>query len=217
MTDIAPMDRLSDKGYALIINFEVGGKSGYDPKPEWPGYSSGITIGIGYDLGYNSFAQFQTDWGDVLPPDQFDRLKVWCGRTPDNCSRDKLRAAVSGLRDIRISWENAQKVYQRQTIPRFVKLTLDTFPGAADLKKNGFSALLSIVFNRGSSLDPNSDRRREMVKIHDLIKAGRLTEVPAQIRAMRRLWPDNPHSDGDLYDRRTAEADLWAIDYPAAA
>ena len=39
----------------MIVEFEVGNKKYYESKcksPIWPGGSSGVTIGIGYDLAH---------------------------------------------------------------------------------------------------------------------------------------------------------------------
>jgi hypothetical protein len=44
--------RIGKKAEALIINFE-----GWDVPWEWPGSSSGITLPVGYDIGYEPFAK----------------------------------------------------------------------------------------------------------------------------------------------------------------
>ena len=63
---MAKVNPLSDKAYNLILKYEVGGGSAYYNKalknPCYPGGASGVTIGIGYDLGYNTKAQFTNDW-----------------------------------------------------------------------------------------------------------------------------------------------------------
>ena len=47
---------LNKKSLDLILEFEVGGGENYYNKflknPSWPGEQSGVTIGVGYDLGY---------------------------------------------------------------------------------------------------------------------------------------------------------------------
>ena len=51
------ISQISDKAFKLIIKYEVGGGEAYYnkylKKPSWPGAFSGVTIGVGYDLGYN--------------------------------------------------------------------------------------------------------------------------------------------------------------------
>lgn len=78
-------------------------------------------------------------------------------------------------------------------------------------------ALVSIVFNRGTSL--SGSRRSEMRAIADILaKADNpalerierkiiLTDVEDQIVAMQRLWGP----EMGLYKRRQGEANLWRI------
>jgi hypothetical protein len=50
--------------------------------PTWPEGQSGITIGIGYDIGYNSVEVFNQDWytlGDV----ERKHLSDCCGLTKE--------------------------------------------------------------------------------------------------------------------------------------
>jgi len=84
-------------------------------------------------------------------------------------------------------------------------LTRQTLPADA------FGALVSLVFNRGTDLD--GDRRIEMRQIRSAIDTGNpgpllLQRIAAELRKMKRLWHNNPDSDGDLVDRREAEAKL---------
>jgi hypothetical protein len=69
----------------MIVELEVGAQPTYDRKyrkPTWPGASSGVTIGIGYDVGYVSKAHFATDWtGDVLPDGMVAALQKAAGVT----------------------------------------------------------------------------------------------------------------------------------------
>src|SRR6188768_168613 len=49
----------------LIVRFEVGSRQRYQKefqRPIWPGGQSGVTIGIGYDLGMAPKAQITSDW-----------------------------------------------------------------------------------------------------------------------------------------------------------
>ena len=52
---------ISRKAVELIIKFEIGSISYYNrilQRPNWPRGNSGITIGIGADLGYTTEKQF---------------------------------------------------------------------------------------------------------------------------------------------------------------
>ena len=52
-----------------IVRFEVGSRAQYERRyahPTWPGGESGVTIGLGYDLGFTSKAQIEADFGPFL-------------------------------------------------------------------------------------------------------------------------------------------------------
>jgi hypothetical protein len=202
------IQRLDPAAFDLIIRFEVGGGQSYYDKflarPSWPGGASGVTIGVGYDLGYEE--HFADDWQSRLPIGVFTRLARCLHKTGS-----VARQAISGVHDIEIPWESALEVFNDRSLPSQIRKTLLAFPHSADrLPAPAFGALVSLVFNRGPSLD-HSDRRREMVAIHDAIEADRphlCLYVATQLRNMKRLWKDDPDSDGDLFDRREAEAAL---------
>jgi GH24 family phage-related lysozyme (muramidase) len=81
--------------------------------------------------------------------------------------------------------------------------TLRIYPQMVDLPGDCAAALVSLVFNRGSSL--NGERRREMCNIQALLRTGNLKEIPKQFREMKRLWPT---LEG-LRRRRVQEGDLF--------
>ena len=64
------MVTLTDKTKRFILDFE-----GLNQPSEWPGGDSGVTIGIGYDLGYVTIDQFEFDWGPYFTADQLNRLR----------------------------------------------------------------------------------------------------------------------------------------------
>lgn len=190
---------ISRESYNLIVEFEVGGRSGYNPHPEWPGEASGLTIGFGYDLGYNTPTQIKADWHDLLPVPVLERLSKLAGITGQ-----KAAGLPKLTRDITVPWTAAETVFNQQTLPRFGRLTADTFPGVTKLHPTVQGVLLSIVFNRGSSL--NGERRAEMRAIRELVSSGAVSSIPFQIRKMKRLWVGKG-VDG-LLRRRDAEAKL---------
>lgn len=203
-------ERISPASFDLIVRFEVGGGRKYFEKflarPTWPGGASGVTIGIGYDLGYESI--FMVDWSSFLSADQLARLSRCLGKTGS-----RAKQALSGVRDIVIAWEDALEVFNERTLPQEIRNTLKTFPGAdTKLPANAFGSLVSLVFNRGTEID-DSDRRKEMREIRSIIKSplpqrDMCRAIAMELRRMKRLWHDNPESDGDLVDRREAEAKL---------
>lgn len=193
---------LSENGLKLLLNHEVGGgKSYYDKclsRPTWPGEASGVTIGIGFDLGYNNEAQFNSAWGLRLPEGHFQRLKRTLG-----VRAEAAKAEVEKLQDIVIPWEKAFEVFLDVTVPRFWLLTLKTYPRTIYLPEDAHAVLLSLIFNRGGSL--SGDRRVEMRQIADDLQIEAYDKVPGRIRAMKRLWAPT----SGLVRRREDEAKLW--------
>ena len=190
---------ISKKAEDLILLFE-----GFDVPWRWPGESSGITIGRGYDLGYEPFTR---DWNGLLSASDFERLRKTVGLVGNNAAR-----VAPSLRGINIPVAIADQVFGNVTLPRYEQQTLHAFPNSDKLPEDAFGALVSIVFNRGAALA--GDRRREMLAIHKLLlnsdpkSPDTLKQIAALVRSMARLWPDRKDSDNDLHDRRMREAEL---------
>ena len=75
-----PSPDIPTRAVSFIAREEVGSRGFYDAqcaRPTWPGGASGVTIGVGYDLGYQ--AGFAADWSDLLTPADMARLKPWLG------------------------------------------------------------------------------------------------------------------------------------------
>jgi len=177
---------ISPESHDLIIEYETGGRSGYNPRPEVPPGASGVTIGVGYDCGYNTAAQIAADWGGVLPAAQVARLQTVAGRTGA-----MARAILPRVADIRVPWEAALKVYETRTVPRFARDTERAYPGILRLAPTIQGVMLSTSFNRGTAFSPYA-RRRELVWSRDDIAAGRVANLPSYQLQMRRLWPSIP-------------------------
>jgi len=185
---------ITDKAFRLILSAE-----GLDQPGKWPGGGSGITIGIGYDLGFVTTEQFEEDWGEHLTDDQIERLKTVIGLKGGSA---QMRAPQ--FTDITIKREDAEAVFKERTLPLHSQRTEEAFPGVDELPPDAQGALVSLVFNRGPGMD--GDRRREMRAVRDAVANQDLQEIANQIRAMKRLW-EGKGLDG-LLKRRDAEADL---------
>lgn len=200
------MKPMSEKALKLILDFEVGGgQRYYDAKlarPTWPGEKSGVTIGVGYDLGYNSETQFRADW-PKLPLEVRNRLCTVVG-----IKGPAAQPAARRVRDILIPWALAFDVFMRRTVPRFEAEMLKAFPGAEELPADAYWALVSLVFNRGGALQGKN--REDMQDIHNILRdgvqAGDLEAIAEQLREMKRIWRGRG-LDG-LVRRREAEAVL---------
>lgn len=186
--------QVTEKALALILEAE-----GLDQPGKWPGESSGITIGIGYDLGFASPDQFEEDWSPYLTSNEIDRLKTAIGVSGEAASQ-----RASQFSDIKIKRDDAVEVFKNRTLPRYSQQTEDAFPGVDQLPADAQGALVSLVFNRGAGME--GDRRREMRAVRDAVARGDLQEIADQLRAMKRLWEGK--GMGGLLKRRDAEADL---------
>ncbi|MCU0836400.1 MAG: peptidoglycan-binding protein [Chromatiaceae bacterium] len=208
-----PFPPLATDGVALIGREETGGLDYYEQVTRWPhfpGEQSGITIGVGYDLRYNSEADFRHVWSPHLPAPTIRELTADIGTRGTT-----TRARALKRMGIEVPFKAAWPVFVKQTLPRFYDLTQTIYPSLPRLPGLCGAVLVSIVFNRGASLD--GPRRREMRAIRDILaraddvslhKAMRkmiLSEVEDEIVSMKRLW--NPSSG--LIKRRQAEANLW--------
>ena len=189
--------KLSDQGRSLIYEFETGGRAGFDPHPEWPGFQSGVTVGIGYDCGYNSPQVVLHDWSKV---EGKERLAATAG-----ISGSRARPLARQVRDIMVHWELATNVFDETTVTKFWLLCQHTFPGFNDMHANAQAGILSLVFNRGNSL--TGDRRREMRAIKELIPRQDYRAIAKQIRLMKRVWVGTDIQAG-MFRRREAEAAL---------
>lgn len=212
-TQEEPYPLLATNGIAFIALEETGGLRHYHNFTRWPhfpGYSSGITIGVGYDLRFNSEESFKTLWASHLPEEVVLELSSDIGKRGT-----KKRVAQLKRLGVEIPFKAAWPVFVDKTLPTFYTETESIYPSLPRLPDMCRSVLVSLVFNRGASL--TGSRRSEMRAIRDILvladnneidKRRRkmiLVEVEDQLISMKRLW--NPHSG--VYKRRQAEANLW--------
>lgn len=197
------MPLLTPRAEKLILDFEVGGGQAYYDRrlvhPTWPGGESGVTIGVGYDIGYTTRALLDADWGSRVAGPELARLARCVG-----VKALPARALIPSVRDIAIPWMAASAVFFAVTVPRYYRQAADAFPGLESLPADAQGALVSLVFNRGGSMRGNS--RSEMRTIRDLVPRGDLRGIAAQLRSMKRLWVGRG-LDG-LITRREEEARL---------
>lgn len=185
-----------------IINFESGGMSYYNnflKKVCWPGGASGLTIGIGADLGYMSKEEFEKYFSKYYSSSESDKLKSFIGFKGD-FAKNKLPL----VKNIELSWKNAMEAFVRWTLPKFWQLTNNIWPGLEELEEKAQIALVSIVFNRGASTKGSS--RKEMRNIKSLVTNKDYKGIAEEIRSMKRLWKGK-NLDG-LIKRREIEASM---------
>jgi uncharacterized protein (TIGR02594 family) len=196
--------RISDEAFNLIVECEVTSRQVYDKKyraPEWPGLSSGITIGIGYDVGYATEKQLAGDWGGVVDEAILRALRPALGVT--GTKAHELLPSVRGRVDI--PWEAALQVHRTKVMPRWVATVERSLPNAGRLPPDCLGALVSLTYNRGASFGKDGDRYREMRAIKECMASGDFASIPGHIRSMSRLWPNA----AGLRRRRDREAALF--------
>lgn len=189
---------ISQAARDLILEME-----GFSGRPDWPGGQSGVTIGFGYDLGYVTVDQFESDWGELLGVDASVRLKGAIG-----LRALRARNRIENLSAVRIARNAAEQVFATRTLPLYELRTALAFPGVQALPQDARGALVSLVYNRGASMVDHTpqDRRREMRAIREAVAQGDLAAIAAQLRSMKRLWEGQRL--GGLIARREEEAQL---------
>jgi hypothetical protein len=199
-----PSPDIPTRTVTFICREEVTSRRNYDTqcaRPIWPGEDSGVTIGVGYDIGYQK--NFEADWKGLLTVAQADALRPWLGKKGQAAA-----PAPSQLTAITIPWQAAWAVFVRSTLPAEVGKTRNAFTGPAQMSPLCLGALVSLVYNRGAGMDDPEDapgKRQEMRDIRDAIAAGRLADIPGLLRSMKRLWPNS----SGLRARREREAELF--------
>lgn len=191
---------VSTSSLALLVQFEVSSRAHYErrlTRPMWPGEASGVTIGIGYDLGMTPKAQITSDWQGELSDIDVARLTMAHGVTGAAAA-----TLTRSLRDIQIPFAVAERIFYRCTLPRFAKLTRSAYPGVQSLPADAQGMLLSLIYNRGPSLA--GARRREMLAIKKIVASAApdLGAIAEQFESMMRLWPES----AGLQQRRRREA-----------
>ncbi len=194
----------SPKTLELLLQYEVGGgKSYYEKylsKFTWPGGASGPTIAIGVDCAYYTELELAKIFS-FLSTDQLNQIKKASGKSGE---RGKEHTKILREAGIVVGWDKALDIFQKLTWPKFTKLAEKTFPGLADLHPDAYGAIISLVFNRGTSL--KGDSRKEMVNIKNLIPKKDYKKIAKEFRNMKRIWVGK-NLDG-LLERREAEAKL---------
>jgi uncharacterized protein (TIGR02594 family) len=195
---------ISDDAVRLLIEFEVSSQKAYERRyrhPVWPGGASGLTIGIGYDVGHQNVAQLRSDCTGILNAAMITTLEGACGRTgpAGKAITQQLKAGVD------VPWDEAEKLFIAKSIPRWVGLVKRSLPNTEALGPDSLGALVSLTYNRGASFKKDGSRFTEMRAIRQHMEDRAFTKIPGEIRKMKRLWP----GVRGLLDRRDREADLF--------
>lgn len=195
---------ISKAAFDLIVAEEVSGEAVYRKRytrPEWPGGASGVTIGIGYDVGYASEARLIADWSGHIPAAMIGVLTAACG--VKGAAAKTLCAEIRNLVDV--PWEAAIAVFETVDVPRWESLVRQKLANTELLHPDSLGAEVSLAYNRGASFGDAGDRYSEMRAIAADMQARAFALIPGEFRAMKRLWPNV----AGLKGRREREAALF--------
>lgn len=192
--DPAPSNPLA---VALIVRWEVGSPRRYTQRyqrPVWPGGASGVTWGIGYDGGHQTRRDIANDWA---VHGQVEQLVSTAG-----VSGSPAAALTRSLQDVVTPYALAEQVFSERSLPAYRSQTRRAFGRDTETLSLGAQAALeSLTYNRGAAM--MGDRNREKREIRDqCVPAQDAACIAAQLRSMKRLWPDVR----GLRDRRDDEA-----------
>jgi Phage lysozyme len=194
LVELPPPPTLTKAGHDLITSFE-----GFDYRPAWAGGESGVDVGYGYDTGFYSKAVILSDWRE-LPDSYSQRLAEVSGITGARAYR-----LIPHLYDILVSLEIGTRVFDNVDVAREFSNCKRAFSGFENLRPNAQAALISLSFNRGTSMIGPS--RLEMRNIRALVPNKDYDGIAQQLRAMVHVWKGTSIYAG-MYRRRFAEAKL---------
>lgn len=194
--------KISKQGLRAIIKHEISSKAYYEKrltKAVWPGGNSGVTIGIGYDLGYATKTRIKSDLQGLVTDATLEQLVKVAGVKGTKAKR--LCAAICRKR-IKVPYAAAEKLFYTRTLPDYAKQTKRIYPGIEKLPADTQAMLLSLIYNRGSKL--TGARRKEMLAIKKHVKKQDLGAIAKEFQSMKRLWQDKGLEG--LLHRRDSEA-----------
>jgi GH24 family phage-related lysozyme (muramidase) len=192
----------SKKTLELLLKYETGGGKKYYEKYlskfTWPKGASGPTIAIGIDCGYYSPAEL----GEMFSFLEDDQIKLIQGASGKTGTKGQEYTKILRQSEIVVTWEKAEELFETYTWPKFTRLAEKAFPDLDKLHPDAYGSIVSIVFNRGTSM--KGDTRKEMRNIRALVPEKRYKRIAQEIRNMKRIWVGK-NLDG-LIARREAEA-----------
>lgn len=196
--------KISQSAIDLIVREEVSSKAYYErhyTHPEWPGGASGVTVGIGYDLGYASVAKINADWIGKVNNDTLAAM-VECAGVKGEAAKT-LSARMHNR--ITVSWDAGMAVFMGRDVPSWIAATVRSLPNCDLLSETCLGVIVSLNYNRGTGgYTSAGDRYTEMRGIKQAMASKRFDAIPALLDSMARLWPGSGVSG-----RRHREADLF--------
>lgn len=180
-----------DPAIDLIIRWEVSGKANYNRRLTGiicPGGHSGPTGGIGYDFGQQTKKEIRRVWG--WHPD-VDRLAEASGQN----GVAKCNAFRNANRDIRISWDEARRMFASDSLPKYRRLAERALPGLDRQTPGHNSGLTSTGYRRGWNMEGENMREKRVIRA-DCVPASNADCSAGQVIEMCRIWRGKPGGKG---------------------
>lgn len=181
--------QISERAFDLCVTHEVSSEAYYKKhyqRPEWPGLRSGVTVGIGYDLGQAGRDKIRNDWNGLVSAQMLDVMMDCSGHT-GSAGKRKLAQVKN---KILIPWDKALHVFANRDVPAWTAGVIRYIPEAANLPPSCLGTLFDLAYNRGHSWNNAGERYKEMRAIKQHVRNGNLHLVPGEIKSMKRLWPN---------------------------
>jgi hypothetical protein len=201
---MASFIKSSQRAILLIVTEEDGDQNYYlktESHFSWPGGSSGPTIGVGYDCGYETEMDISVDWSPFIGSERTAILTAAAGIK--GAAAQQFVAAHRG--EITITWNEALAQFESHELPKWEAIVAQHLPNTEKISGDCYGSLTSLTYNRGPSYDSPGSRYVEMRNIKAHMAAERFDLIPNEFLAMRRLWPVG----SDLWNRRGHEALLF--------
>ena len=174
--------------------------------PYWPGGRSGVTLGIGWDLGYHDVAELHRVWG-ALGTAALQQLGAAAGM-----KGNAAQASIAQLKTIDVPADLSKNVLQDSLRDYYYPFVTNHF-GLSGLPAEAQVVLVSLVFNRGMSMghEPDwrfaktVDSRWEFRELQRDIQDQDLFAIYTHLGTMKRLW-ESPGPRGLRLRRRDEQA-----------
>ncbi len=122
-------------------------------RPYWPKGNSGITIRVGWDLGYHSAAELKTTWSE-LGSEVLGRLEKAAG-----IKTEQAQVLLPHMRSVLIPESLSLAVFRDSLVRQYYPSVLQLFPQIEKLPTNVQVAFISVLFNRGPAMGHDPDWR----------------------------------------------------------
>jgi hypothetical protein len=159
-------------------------------RPYWPGGISGVTLGIGWDMGYHSRPDFHRVWA-ALGAIRIEKLETAAGK-----KGAAAQALIAQLKSITVPADISRQVLLTSLHEYYYPFVTEHFPSLNQLPAEAQVVLISLVFNRGVSMghEPDwrlakeVDRRWEFRELRKDVNDRDLFAIYAHLGTMKRLW-----------------------------